>query len=288
MRIAFHTHTPGQRTKVATFDAEHWISTENGSHILISGEGGNFKVIGGAGGKMNGNFIGPTSMSKARTSISGGGDMGGGSKPLTEGQRNDIARSMKLYQAHGHGKMSIGEFKAAARAGKFDHLLAEHEANEKQEAEAQKAEKQSKNEAWKAKNLPRLQAQKASRERAEVEAKRAKVEAGIARSEALKKQPEYSPESAKKGPIAAGHERFVSPLKIEHETEKAYGVKGSLSEAYKNLPSSMKSGRGAVKEPLEWLPKSHTSAHEGHVIGASGWLAKKNGYRTAGFPEDFD
>lgn len=59
MKICIHHHTP-------TRDAEHWISTENGSHILIEGEGGNFKVIGGAGGKMNGNYIGPTSMSKSR------------------------------------------------------------------------------------------------------------------------------------------------------------------------------------------------------------------------------
>lgn len=34
------------------------------------------------------------------------------------------------------------------------------------------------------------------------------------------------------------------------------------------------------KRSLNWLPKSHVSAHEGHVIGASGWLAKKSGIPT--------
>ncbi len=44
-------------------DREHWITTEGGSHLLISGEGGEFKIIGGAGGKLNGQKVDPKSMS---------------------------------------------------------------------------------------------------------------------------------------------------------------------------------------------------------------------------------
>ena len=109
-----------------------------------------------------------------------------GMPELTEGERNDIARSEALYQKYGRkGEGGRGEFKAAARAGEFDHLYDEHKANEADLLAKQKAAKAEKNKAWRDKHLPGLVAQKRSREDAAAAEKRAKVDRAKSYAEAI-------------------------------------------------------------------------------------------------------
>jgi hypothetical protein len=83
-----------------------------------------------------------------------------------------------------------------------------------------------------------------------------------------------------------------TPLKIQRETEKAYGVNNPAWEEVQELLNwgggleVMRRGSPAAKEAyqnkqsLSWLPKSHSMAHEGHIVTMSPWLAKKQGIST--------
>lgn len=141
--------------------AEHWITVENGQHVLIEGSGNEYKIVGGAGGKLNGTKVSPSSMSKARS------------------------------------------FK-----------------------------------------------------------------------------------------IPEGHHRLSNPAKVERETEKAYGISNPDYEEAKrehewggNEAVAKRASQAAheawqERRSLIWLPKSHTTAHEGHVVTAAEWLARKQGLPT--------
>ena len=109
-----------------------------------------------------------------------------GKPPLTEGERNNIARSELLYQKYGSKEQGgRGEFKAAARAGNFDNLHDEHVANEADILAKQNAAKAEKNKAWRDKHLPGLVAQKRSREEAAAAEKRTKVDRAKSYAEAI-------------------------------------------------------------------------------------------------------
>lgn len=80
---------------------------------------------------------------------------------LTPDQRNQIAKDDTLMGKYGpKGEGSRGRWKEAARGGQFDHLWAEHLANEKAAADAEKANRKAKNDAWREKNMPKLIAAK--------------------------------------------------------------------------------------------------------------------------------
>lgn len=250
-------------------DSEHWISTEAGSHILLNGEG---EVIGGASGKLNGQKLNPQSKSKDVTKAGASA-----AKPfnaetdfdhlestalksnLSEGQRNDIARSNKLYEKYGEkGEGSRGKFKEAGRAGKLDHLYDEHMSNVKSEADAEKAAKKAKSEPYRQKAMARIESEahaKAAEQSAKIEA--AQLHAA-AESE---RQSRY--ESEKRVPFEkpSDHETLNKPRKISKETDSAYGIENPYVNGDKN--------------ELVWVPKSQSSAHGGEVKSMSPWMADK-------------
>lgn len=103
---------------------------------------------------------------------------------LTDEQRNKIAKNDVLWRKYGDaGEGGRGAWKASARAGERDALWAEHLAIEKAAADEEKARRQTKNQAWRDKNLPKLAAAKRARaaiedeqrERARAEAERLKA-----------------------------------------------------------------------------------------------------------------
>lgn len=94
-----------------------------------------------------------------------------------------------------------------------------------------------------------------------------------------------------------GHHTLKQPLKIERETEKAYGVAnphyqealrvlghgGSSSERYVALHTeASREAREAYenRKSLLWVPKSVAGAHEGQIRSLSDWFARKEGYST--------
>ena len=142
---------------------EHWISTESGSHLLIDGDGGEYTIVGGVGGKLNGTKVSPTKMLAPRT---------------------------------------------------------------------------------------------------------------------------------KRLPVPQGHHRLSNPAKIVKETDKAYGISNpdyeeakreyewGGNEAVAKRVSSAGIEAWRERRSLNWLPKSHTTQHEGHIVTASEWLARKLGMPT--------
>lgn len=110
--------------------------------------------------------------------------------------------------------------------------------------------------------------------------------------------------SSARARLPDGQEEFSTPLKIQRETEKAYGVENpdykqaqeilsmypdtsdGRSEAYANMSYSE---RNAFRnnERLIWLPKSRSTAENGEIIGAEGWLAKKAQVATKQAQERF-
>ena len=94
-----------------------------------------------------------------------------------------------------------------------------------------------------------------------------------------------------------GHHTLKQPLKIERETEKAYGVAnphyqealrvlghgGSASERYVALHTeASREAREAYenRKSLLWVPKSVAGAQEGQIHSLSDWFARKEGYST--------
>jgi hypothetical protein len=87
--------------------------------------------------------------------------------------------------------------------------------------------------------------------------------------------------------IPEGHHALQTPLKIERETEKAFGVATpGYHEARATARYDLKELSSTQLEMLRngssltWLPKSHSSAHEGYVVSTSPWLASKHGLAT--------
>src|SRR5574337_59483 len=83
---------PGDEESAASIDlamdSEHWITTESGSHLLIESDGnGSYVIKGGAGGKLNGQTVNPSSMSAAR----GGGE---------EKQKEEDHKPFKAPEGH--------------------------------------------------------------------------------------------------------------------------------------------------------------------------------------------
>jgi hypothetical protein len=92
--------------------------------------------------------------------------------------------------------------------------------------------------------------------------------------------------------IPDGHENISRPPEIRRETEKAYGIDNPDYQSALELiewggrEELMRRGTPAQREAyqnrqsLVWIPKSRSSAHEGKIVSAEGWLAKKAGLKT--------
>lgn len=160
---------------------------------------------------------------------------------LTEEQRNELARSDFAYQAHFAGTPRC-DFKAAARTGGLDHLYAEHVAHEAELAAAEKAAKQVKNAAWRAKNLPKLAQAKAIREQTEADRKIAAVR--FAKDEAARRD-------AERIVIAANLAAFAATPKAAVATVNA-DVAAPSNPARRTMPT-----RGIITEddPSVWGSK---------------------------------
>lgn len=146
-----------------------------GQHVEI-GEGGEIKA--GMGGKFNGQNI---------KDLKGSGNKTESKKEstLSDEQRNAIAKSPQLYDSHGAGKMSRGEFKEKARSGEFDHLQDELDQIKKDQESAVKSEKERKNKEWRDKHLPKLFAAKKEREEKARAEKKEKINRAISHYEAV-------------------------------------------------------------------------------------------------------
>jgi len=79
-------------------------------------------------------------------------------KVLTEDQRNKVRKSAELYAKYGNnGEGSRAAWSEKVRSGEFDHLWPEFVAVEEGKVLLEKERKKAKNDAWREKNLPRLQ-----------------------------------------------------------------------------------------------------------------------------------
>ena len=67
--------------------------------------------------------------------------------------------------------------------------------------------------------------------------------------------------------IPEGHHTIKNPLMIKKKTNNAYGVM---------LPNKDFPGY----EEIQWIPKSHSSEHEGKLVSISPWLANKQKIKT--------
>ena len=148
---------------------------------------------------------------------------------LTEEQRNELARSDFAYQAHFAGTPR-GAFKAAARTGGLDHLYAEHVAHLAEVAAAEKAAKQVKNSAWRAKNLPKLAQAKAIREQTEADRKIAAVR--FAKDESARRDAERAAIAANLAAIAAAPKAVAvtEVVATSNPVRRAMPTRGIITE----------------------------------------------------------
>ena len=173
-------------------DADKWITVHphggTGTPALLGEDG---TVKGGMGGKFNGMNIKNAHGTKKFTSgetnaetqernksksgfnvISTSGQVIGKHTPdlkpkkeLSEGERNNIARSELLYKKYGSQDVGgRGIFKEKARSGELDYLHEEHLKNEADLLKTQKESAKQKSDKWKENNLPRLVEEKRKRE----------------------------------------------------------------------------------------------------------------------------
>jgi len=177
---------------------------------------------------------------------------------LDDAQRERLAQSQELWQKYGEKKEGgRGLFKASARSGELDHLWGEYEAPILAAKTAQ-----AKKQAASAKAKETLRAKKA-----EAEAK--------AQSEA----------DATPYETPAGHESLTKPLKIERETDKAYGVRNQAYhdalETFHYDPKELTPEERDLLtdgQSLRWIPKSVAGVHGQHIRSMTDWFAQKEGY----------
>lgn len=87
---------------------------------------------------------------------------------LSAEERNAIRKDNALFDKYGdRAEGGRAKWKALAESGALDNLMEEHQANEKAVADGKKAAQRAKNDAWREKNLPRLRANKITRENEE-------------------------------------------------------------------------------------------------------------------------
>lgn len=80
---------------------------------------------------------------------------------------------------------------------------------------------------------------------------------------------------------------YISPLKIEKETDKAFGVPNPVYQEakkayergdYAELTTTMRNAL-ANRESLVWIPKANATAENGYIHATEEWLAEKAGVR---------
>lgn len=160
---------------------------------------------------------------------------------LTDEQRNAIAKDQELFAKYGNsGEGSRAKWKEAARTGQMDRLWPEHLANVKAQEDANKAFRRAKNDAWREKNLPRLQEQ-ARRQR----------EAEAAAALEADRQREAQRQAAERDKAAGGTQRIYLRVPFAEKDEaKRYGARWDGERrlwfyAGAELPDSLK----------RWMPK---------------------------------
>lgn len=139
------------------------------------------------GGKFNGekigevrkDFVGPKSH---RSTLK---EQPQKSEPITEEQRQQMVRANNIVKNIAFpGGIPTGELKQKIRGGELDHLYPQVQAeldrisNEQKEADA--AKRKEKSDAWKEKNLPKLQQQAAARREREAAEQKKRVDAANA------------------------------------------------------------------------------------------------------------
>lgn len=93
---------------VRTGDSEHWITVENGAHVLVDGDG---NVIGGAGGNLNGKKLSPSSKSAARPGTRTRADV--------ESDQRDLSKVAQTRIAEAHASKGMG---VAISGSEIEHL----------------------------------------------------------------------------------------------------------------------------------------------------------------------
>lgn len=233
----------------------------------------NGTIEAGMGGKHNGKKL--SELGKKNNS-----------PKLDDKQRNDIAKNESLYQKYGEkGQGSRAVFKEQARSGKFDHLYNEHleiTAKQKSDWEASQAEKQAikkekqtaKNEAWKEKHLPKLEAFNAAKKQREQAEQSSRVESAKTYQEALKNKKDWQylevPYSLKEHAKSAG--AIYDPDRKKWAYPKSGEIPSSLKQYHipsKTFEYPMNHGT-AGKRPTGKISPDDPSVHGYELLGWEG------------------
>lgn len=287
-------------TNTTAADADQWITVKpngaehKGAHVKIDGESGEVKA--GMGGKFNGekisearkDFTGPRGGNRhasispfptAGVAESAGKAPVPPAKPLTEGQRNALAKhegAWKSYRDANPGK-GRADYKDAARSGELDHLQEVATKVDAENAAAEKERKAKKNQAWLERNLPHVAAAKANQQdHAEHAAQPSQAHEVIA------------PEKTQN--IKSGHQEMKEYRKVLKETDKGVAIANRAFERAQALidhggkfelakrGSQEEQNAYARNERYRWLPKSAVSIEQGHVVGVDPWVQREHGF----------
>ena len=239
-------------------DAEHWISAHpNGPHsdgtpLLIEGEGGNYKIKGGAGGKLTGKEVKPSSMSKARPGTDAPKPPAKQEPPpIQEGHQRTLERhkiekeTRKAYAIKSATGEDEGDYKYAWLPKSQTSVHEGHIIGMPQ---------------W----LGR--------------------EHKLATETPAKPAAELDYDVAKTAPVKSGHVRLAEPRKVLKETDKGIGIENRI---YSRALQNKKDGKALSEAEtaalqdhadIRWVPKEHASVENGHLIGMSPWVAEKHNF----------
>jgi hypothetical protein len=252
-----------------TSDAQHWITTENGEHLLLNGEG---VVIGGAGGKLNGTKLNPKSKSK------------------------DVEKIQEVSSKEKNSSQPL------ASTSNKPSYTPEYRASQKAAAEQVKSlpnyvfEQVGKEKGISPEEVKKELMLQANQDPVGNEARIANLKEVYKETE-MKSNTQYpvapkNKESTSKvfqglsgeiGALNPSHHELKSKQEILLETEKAVAIE---NPNYDPQPSGYYGQHRAAKgEKFDnnkhiWLPRSQVSTSEGFVIGAAPWLAQKQGLMT--------
>jgi phage-related protein (TIGR01555 family) len=261
-------------------DDDRWI-TVNSSGVAGAGSpaliGENGEIKGGMGGKFTGQkiseissgFVGPKSPATAK--ISAGKEVSEvkttnktisenkTTAQATEKQRELISKDNRLFLAYASpGEGARAKWREGIAEGKYDHLAEMAEKNKKADEENKKADetsikakKDAANAKWREKNLPRLAAAKAERERIERADRQQRIDRAKAYYEA-KNSPNktYLNVPYEQREIAKENGAYWDP------DAKKWFVGGDIPQSLSKFkPSTTQSGPSSIQGLRESAPK---------------------------------
>ena len=241
-----------------TGDAEHWITAHpNGPHsdgtpLLIEGEGGNYKIKGGAGGKLTGKEVKPSSMSNAR--------------PGTDAPKPPAKREPPPIQ-DGHQR-TLERHKIEKKTKKAYAIKSATGENEGDYEYAWLPKSQTSVHEGHIIGMPQWLGR----------------EHKLATETPAKPAAELDYEAAKTAPVKSGHVRLAEPRKVLKETDKGVGIENRI---YSRALQNKKDGKSLSEEEtaalqdhaeIRWGPKEHASVENGHLIGMAPWVAEKHNF----------